>query len=191
MTPAEEAQIQMGGGGLLPVGANVATTPFAQTFDRRLCGGTVFAPATGLLTLTAIFLPAGRTVTGITFVSGSTAESAGSHLWYALYKADLTFMAQSTDDTGGTSFGANTAFRKALTAAQVCPYSGLYYLGFAAVATCPTLLCMVAANTNGQGAIAGMTPILGATSTGSLTGTAPSPAGALTSIVQSIYAFVD
>jgi hypothetical protein len=193
LTPAEEAQIVMYGGGLLPVGANVATTPFAQTFDRRFAAGAVFAPTSALLTLTAIWLPAGRTVTGITFVSGSTAEATGTHLWYALYQANLTFMAQATDNTGAAAFAANTAFRMALTAPQTCPYSGLYYLGFCCVAsgTVPTLCCTIPANVNLTGNIAGMTPIVAATSTGSLTNAAPSPAGALTAITQCLYAFCD
>ena len=91
----------MYGGGHLPVGATgLAVNPFAQTFDRRFAVSTVFAPTSALLTMTGIWLPAGRTVTGITFVSGSTAEGTGTHLWYALYKSDLTFMAQATDSNG-------------------------------------------------------------------------------------------
>lgn len=192
LTPAEEARISMISGGMLPVGGATATTPFAQTFDRRFALSTVFAPTSGTLTLTGIWLPAGSVVTGITFVSGSTAESGGSHLWYALYKADLTFMAQATDNTGAAAFAANTAFRMALTAAQTCPYTGLYYLGFMCQATqMPTLLNVTAASVNANGNITGMTPIVAATSTGSLTTTAPSPAGALTTITQALYAFVD
>ncbi len=188
ITPAEEAQLARGA---LPLPIGTSGVPQFQTFDRRLATSTVFAPTSGTLTLTAIMLPAGFTVTGITFVSGSTAESGGTHLWYALYKADLTLMAQSADDTGGTSFGANTAFRKALATAQVCPYSGMYYLGFMGVATNPTLLNVAAATANANGSITGMTPILAATSSAAQTTTAPNPAGALTAIANALYAFVD
>jgi hypothetical protein len=193
LSPQEEANlIAQVGGGMLPIGvAGSATPAFAQTFDRRMALSTVFAPTTATLTLTGIWLPAGKVITGITFVSGSTAESGGSHLWYALYKQDLTFMAQSTDDTAAAAFSANTALRKALTAAQTLPYSGLYYLGFCCVGTVPTLLNVTAATVNATGNITGMTPILAATSTAALTGTAPTPAGALTAITQSLYAFVD
>ncbi len=203
LTPAEEAQV-FGNGQILPQGSTTpASRPFAQTFDRRLCTGTVTAPSTGVLNLTAIWLPGGATVHGITFVSGSTAESVGSHLWFALYRVGnvqtaaatvATLMGQGTDDTGAASFGANTAFRQALTTAQVLPYSGLYYLGFCAVATCPTLLnTTLAANggVNAAGNIAGMTPVLAATADGSLTATAPTTTASLVPIVQCWYAFVD
>lgn len=189
-TPAEEASLTQGTIMPLPVGAS-GTMPRFQTFDRRLATGTVFAPTSATMYMTGIMLPAGQVVNGITFVSGSTAESGGSHLWYALYKADLTFMAQATDNTGAAAFAANTAFRMALTAPQTCPYGGLYYLAFCCVGTNPTLLNVVAASANANGGIAGMTPILAATSTTTLTGTAPTPAGALTAIVNCLYAFVD
>lgn len=193
LSAAEESKlIALGGECPLPVGtAGLATCPYAQTFDRRAATSAVFAATSGTLTLTAIWLPAGSVVTGITFVSGSTAESGGTHLWYALYKSDLTLMAQATDNTGAAAFAANTAFRMALTAAQTCPYSGLYYLGFLCVGTMPTLLNMAAATANANGGITGMTPITAATSSTALTTTAPATAGALTAITQCLYAFVD
>lgn len=197
-SPAEEAQLlaQAGAGGPLPVGAltTAATQPFAQTFDRRFATGAAYQTVSGTMVVTGIWLPAGKVVTAISFVSGATGETGGTHLWVALYKADLTFMAQSTDDTGATSFGANTCKRFALTAAQTCPYSGLYYLGYCSTnsaGTNPTLISVNAAVANGNGSITGMTPILAATSSTGLTTTAPSPAGALTTIVQSIYGFID
>jgi hypothetical protein len=179
--------------GVLPIGG-AATLPQQQTFDRRMATSAVFAPTSGTLTLTAINLSGGQVINGITFVSGSTAESGGTHLWYALYRADLVLMGQSTDDTGATSFGANTAFRKALTAAQTCPYTGLYYLGFMCAMSAggvPTLLNVTASVANGNGSITGMTPILAATSSTGQAGSAPNPAGALTAITQCLYAFVD
>lgn len=191
LSGAEEAKLlAQSGAGALPVGSTGIVV--AQTFDRRMAASAVFAPTSATMYLTGIWLPAGTVVNGITFVSGSTAEGTGTHLWYALYKSDLTFMAQATDNTGAAAIAANTAFRMALTAAQTCPYSGLYYLAFCCVATqMPTLLNAAAATANANGSIAGMTPIMAATSTTGLTGTAPTPAGALTAIAQSLYAFVD
>lgn len=198
MTPAEEAQLAMVGGGMLPVGGALGTNPFAQTFDRRFAVSTVFAPTSALLTCTAIFLPAGRIVTGITFVSGSTAESGGSHLWYCIYKGNApigassyTLMAQATDNTAAAAFGANTAFRMALTAAQTCPYSGYYLLGFCCVGTIPTLINVAAATANGNGSITGMTPVVACTADAALTATAPATLGAQTAIANCLYAFVD
>ena len=183
----------IGGGVPLPVGAT--RLPVAQTFDRRLCSGTVFAPTSGTMYMTAIMLAAGTVVNAITFVSGSTGETGGTHLWFALYKQDLTFLAQAADNTGATAWAANTAFRMALTAAYTIPQDGMYYLALCCVQSAggtPTLLNHLAASVNSNGGITGMTPILSASSsTGLNTGTAPSPAGALTAIVQSLYAFID
>jgi len=194
LSPQEEAQLlAQAGTGILPVGtASLVTQPFAQTFDRSLGTGAVFTPTSATMYMTGIWLPAGKVVTGITFV-GVAAEATGTHLWYALYKGDLTFMAQATDNTGAAAFTANTAFRMALTAPQTILVSGLYYLAFCCVAsgTVPSLACSIAGTVNLNGNIAGMTPIVAATSTTGLTGTAPSPAGALTAITQRLYAFVD
>lgn len=197
LSTAEEGNIiAQAGSALLPAGtANLVTQPFAQTFDRRLAISAAFAPTSGTLTMTGIWLPAGKSITGITFVSGATGETGGTHLYYALYKSDLSFLAQATDNTGATAFGVNTAFRMALTTPQTCPYTGLYYLGFLCIQSAggvPTLLNITSAVTNNNGSITGMTPIVAATSSAGLsTGVAPSPAGALTTIAQALYAFVD
>lgn len=189
-TPAEEATLTQGDFLPMPIGSS--GLPQFQTFDRRMCTSAAVALTSATLYLVGITLPAGKTISGITFVSGAQAESGGSNLWYALYKGDLTLMAQATSNTGAAAFAANTAFRMALTAAQVTPYTGLYYLGFCCVATqMPTLLNVAAALANANGSITGMTPILAASSTAALTGTAPNPAGALTTIVNTLYAFAD
>lgn len=201
MTPAEEAQVAMYAGGLLPVGGASGTSPFAQTFDRRLVSNITFQPASGTITMTAVWLPAGRVVTGVTFVSGATGETGGTHLWYALYKGNVpwgassyTLMAQSTDDTGATSFGTNTALRKALTTAQQCPYSGLYLLGFLcanSLGTQPALYNITNGGVNANGNITGMTPVLAGTADAGLGASAQTTLGSLTAITQALYAFVD
>lgn len=180
---------------MLPVGAATAATGVQyQTFDRRLVTGTAFQPTSGTLTMAGIWLPAGTVVTGITFVSGATAESGGTNLWFALYQQNLALMAQSTNDTGAAAFAANTALRKTLTAAQTCPYTGLYYVGYCSTNSAgaqPSLAVYTAGSTNTLGSITGMTPILAATSSTALTTTAPATAGALTTIATVLYAFVD
>jgi len=197
LSPAEEAQLlAQAGTGILPVGmlTTAVTQPFAQTFDRRLATGAAYQTVSGTVVMTAIWLPAGKVITGITFVSGATGETGGTNLWFALYKADLTLMAQSTNDTGPTSFGANAGLRKALATAQTLPYTGLYYLAYCSTnsaGTNPTLLSVNAAVASANGSIAGLTPIVAGTSSTGQTTTAPAPAAALTAIVQSIYAFVD
>jgi len=138
-------------------------------------------------------LAQGQTINAITFMSGAQAEATGTHLWYAIYRADtLALLAQSTDNTGAAAFGASLSFRQALTAPVVLPYTGLYYLGINVTAsTVPTLLNLTSGVTTNLGAVASTAPILAATSTGSLTAAAPNPAGALTTIVQCLWAGVD
>lgn len=184
-----------GGANAFPLPVGTSGTPFAQTFDRRLVNNITFAPTTGTMYVTAIWLPAEMTVSGITFVSGATAESGGSHLFYALYSrnpvsAVCTLMAQAADNGGGAAFGANTAFRMALTTAQKLTYSGFYYLAFACTGTTPTLYNITNTGINANGNIAGMTPILAA-SADAVTTTAPSTLGALTTVTAALYAFVD
>ena len=179
-------------GQLPPIGT--AGFPWAQTFDRRLCTGVGFQTTSGTLTMTAIWLPEGATVTGITFVSGATAESGGTNLWYALFNLDLTLLAQSTNDTGAAAFAANTALRKALTTPQKLTRSGFYYIGYMSSNSAgaqPTLAVYTCGSVNLTGNITGMTPIVAGTSSTGQTTTAPNPAAALTAIAACLYAFVD
>jgi len=173
--------------------AGVGGFPKFCTFDRRFAT-TSFAPTTGNLFLTAILLPANLKVTGISFVSTATAESGGTHLWFALYKSDLRLMAQSADDTGATSFGATTMLRKTLTTPQVTPYGGLYYVGFMcsqSLGAVPTLLALATAHAGANGSVTGMTPIIAGVSTTGLGATAPNPAGAITPSVNNLFAVID
>ena len=108
--------------------------------------------------------------------------------WAALYTGALALMAQSTTDAGSTDYALNTKFTKTLTAVQIAPYSGLYYIAWMQAATTPALLLACA------GPAANIAnndlPIIAATSTGSLTTAAPNPAGALTGQIASFYAYV-
>jgi len=176
---------------LVSTAAGIPPVAF-QSFDRRLAISSAWAPTLGTLTMTGIWLPQGMTVNAITFMSGATGEN-GTHLWYAIYRADtLALMAQSTDNTTAGAFGASLSFRQALTAPVVTPYTGLYYLGFlCAGTTCPTLLNITSAVTTNLGGVASVAPILAATSSSGLTAAAPNPAGALTAIVQCLWAGVD
>lgn len=194
-TPNENAALLMGYAPILPVGT--AGPPFAQTVDRAVCNGTALTPATGVMNLTAIWLPQGQIVNGITFVTIG-GPTTSTHLWMALYRSDLgassVLMAQSTDDTTSTDAPANTAFRKALTAAQTLPYTGLYYLGWMQTSSGQnTLMCAVNQSVNGNGNITGMTPALAFThATTGLTTTAPATLGVQTAVIAGrLYAFVD
>ncbi len=160
-----------------------------QTFDRRLCGGSR-TTATGVMEMSAIFLPAGLSVASIVMFSVGAVTTNGNN-WCALYTNNLVLMAQSTNDTTSGDFGANTKITKTLTAAQVTPYSGLYYIAWMQTSAGQNTMLSSPAIT--ASAIMGLDPpILAGTSTGSLTTTAPNPAGALTNAgtIQQIYAYV-
>ena len=179
---------------LVSTAAGIPAVAF-QAFDRRLAISAAWAPTSGTLTMTGIWLPQNFTVNAITFMSGAQAEATGTHLFFAIYRADtLALLAQATDNTGAAAFGASLSFRMALTAPIQMPYTGLYYLGFVCVASgnVPTLLNLTSGVTTNLGAVASTAPILAATSTtGISSGSAPNPAGALTTIVQCLWAGVD
>lgn len=158
----------------------------AQTFDRRFINGTM-TPASGVLNMSGIFLPAGLVVTQIVLFSAGVVTT-NTHNWAALYQANLTFMAQSTDDTTSGDFAANTKITKTLTAAQTIPFSGLYYIGWAQASSGQNTL--LACSAPASSIANNDTPICSATSTGSLTSAAPSPAGALTGQIGSFYAYI-
>lgn len=163
----------------------------SETFPRRHAVSTAFQPASGTLQMFGIYLPGGKVITNINFVSGGTAETGGTHLWFALYDQNLNLLGQSTDDTGATTFTANTNLRKALTAPQTTKYAGLHYIGYCQVNSAgaqASLLCLAAPASSIANGIA---PIISATSTTALnTGTAPNPAAALVVQVNTAYAYV-
>lgn len=162
----------------------------AETFPRRHAISTAYQPATGVLQMFGIYLPGGKVITNINFVSGGTAESGGTNLWFALYDQNLNLLAQSTNDTGATSFAANTNLRKALTAPQTTKYAGLYYVGYMQTNSAgaqASLLCLAAPASSVANGIA---PIISATSSTGLTTAAPNPAAALAVQVNTAYAYV-
>lgn len=125
---------------------NGANVNVFETYDRRL-GFSNLAPVgwtTGKMLSVAIFLRKGAVITSLTWRSGGTGESGGSHLWAALYDTQATpaLIAQSTDDTAATSFGA--AAYKTFTLASPAPYTvpttGIYYVSISVTGTMPTLL---------------------------------------------------
>lgn len=172
------------GAGMAPADA------IAETFPRRYAVSTAFQPASGTLQMFGIWLPGGKTITNINFVSGGTAESGGTHLWFALYDYALNLLAQSADDTGATSFGANTNLRKALQTAQTTKYAGLYYIGYMQTNSAgaqASLLCLTAPASSVANGIA---PIISATSSTGQAASAPNPAAALSGQINTAYAYV-
>lgn len=177
-TPAEDMKASL----LIGATAGLASTvpQYAVTAD--------YAPGTGVMQMSAIWLPQGLVVTNLVSISGGTGVTTNTHIWMALYKADLTLMAQSADNTGSTVPAANTKTTFALTAPQTCPYTGLYYIGYMQAATTPALLS--SASAKAASIVNNDVPILAGTSGSGLTTTASNPAAALAGQINRFYAYV-
>jgi hypothetical protein len=165
---------------LAPTGA------LAETFSRK--GGT-FANGAILATARehciAISLPAGMTVTNVTFISAVTAADTPVNWWFTLRTAGRVLMAQTADQTT-TAWAANTIKTVALTAPQTTTYSGLHYLGIMVKATAvPTLMSVTS-----LAAAVTHAPILNGYADASLTDTAAATAAVLTPQSGMPYAYV-
>ncbi|MFJ2514705.1 right-handed parallel beta-helix repeat-containing protein [Streptomyces griseoviridis] len=147
----------------------------------RLRVGTESQPTSGYLYLVPIWLPKGKTVTGLGFVSGNTAGAALTNQWFTLHNDARVALARTADATSA-AWAATTA--KELPLAQTTAgsassytttYTGLHYLGvMVAGTTMPSLIA------EGR-LLAGTTaaPGLGATTSG-LTGPPTVTASAFT-----------
>jgi hypothetical protein len=170
-------------GALQPIdgtAANVLAQPYRRT---QVASSTLTAPATGVLQLHSIYLPAGLTVSAVTFFAGTTAATDPTNQFFALYSSALGLLAQSADATTG-AWAANAAKRLPLATAYTTTAAGLYYVGLLVVATAVPTLAGVAAIATGPRNIGF---ISGGASTGSLTDTLPATADAITASGTSPY----
>ena len=160
------------------------TAAKAETFSRYDATGSS-TPTTQVLSLTAIWLPAGTKVSTITFATTATAQAGGSHAYAALFDKDRNKLAQSADDTTAT-WAANTAKTFTLTA-PVTVSGGLYYIGLAIQATTmPSLASIVP-----SAALSALAPKLGGTSSTAQVATAPATAAAISDTAPfALYASV-
>jgi hypothetical protein len=177
-----------------------ATYPvISQTISFEV-GSDSNTPSSGVMLLLATYLPIATTITYITFVSVGTAESSGTHLWYALYddgrgsttSGQLALLRHTADQTGATAFVANSALSLALISPYVTKYSGIYYVAFmCAASTVPTLF-----STSTQTPTVPSIPIVSSGATcactagSSLTYPPPNPSGSLSNSGILYYAYV-
>jgi hypothetical protein len=113
----------------------------AETFPRWAITANA-AVATNQWAATAIYLPAGLRVVGITMFSGGTALGTGVHQWFGLWDSGLALLGGSADDTS-TAWAAHTAKRLTLTTPLTTTYAGRYFVGAGFTATTvPTLACI-------------------------------------------------
>lgn len=172
---------------LAPTGGLSETMPFGARMWLNMTN--LSALTSGQLLLTAIYLPKGMTITSISYMAATTGLTANStHLWFALYSSGLVLRRQSTDDTSANpGWTAQTVLTKNLSSTYTTTTAGLHYVGIMVAASAvPTLRGFAPAATQALN----LAPIVNGTSSGSLTGTAPDPAGAMTVSANVPYAYV-
>lgn len=96
----------------------------------------------GRITLVYMPMRAGASISTITFISGSTALSAGTNQVFGLYDTSWNRLATTADDTS-TAWAANSAKTLTLTGAPYSvPATAGYYVACLVVAsTVPSLAC--------------------------------------------------
>ena len=161
------------------------TNAVAQTFSRQLITSAAETSASGVLTLSAISIPAD---------TGTTAAITPANQWAALFNASRVMLAVSADATTTAMPASTVTTYPVATIAQgaatsfTTTYTGLYYVGICVVAgTQPTWQGYTGTATDTT-----IPPILAGSSTGSLTGppTFPTTAGTITPTAAELYAYL-
>ena len=145
-----------------PAGANGETIARPQATVV-----TAGVAVSGTVYLSAIFLPAGITVSNITMVSGTTTlKTGGVHGWYCLADSARVVRAATADQTdAATVWGtASTAYTLPVNA-FLTTYTGLYYTGIMVATSAGTQPNMVAGAAMGAG-LGAISPILSGPCTG-------------------------
>lgn len=161
-------------------GQNGTTGCVAATYDRAYVqsNATLSTPASGTLRLYAIQLPAGLSISNISFWSGTTGATVPTHQWFGLFDNTRTPVAKTADDAG-TAWAATAKKTLAVTGGPfVTTYAGLYYVGILITATTLPNIVAVSGNANVP---RGDAPAMGGDSSPSLT-TPASCTGAQTAI---------
>lgn len=137
----------------------------------RLRVGTESTPSSGWLYLVPIWLPKGKVISSIGFISGNTAAASLTNHWFTLHDLNRVALARTADATTA-AWAASTAKELAIaqtTAGTASSYSTLYagffYLGVMIAGTTPPSLIAEGRLIAG----AATAPGLGATNSGQTT----------------------
>lgn len=159
-----------------------------ESIDRNLCNEVNTAVlSTGRMSLQAIWLPAGVTISSISFWSATTAAGTPTNQLFGLYDINLNLLRSSVNDTT-TAWAANSKKTLALTSTFTTTYSGLYYVAVMVTATTVPTLKGNTAKTGGQ--LGAAAPSMGGTSTTGLTTALPATAAALGTVTTSFWGCV-
>jgi hypothetical protein len=148
--------------------AGSPTVFYEENFPLDLANADNAIGATTLMTMMAVALYEGDTVTKASICVGATAGATLTHKFFGLYSGATIplLLAQSADDTGA-AMAANTVYTQSLTAPFVIPTTGLYWAGICITGTTiPTVI----GKTTGVNAtaIAALNTLLGGTRTNGL-----------------------
>jgi len=157
----------------------------AETVPRHFPNSAITLTS-GRLHLVAISLPAGLTITSITFVSGA-GLSGLSNQWFGLFDSSRVPLRLTGDDTS-TAWALNTAKTLNLSSTYATTTAGLYYLGICVVASGIGTIAAQASTV----IMTGFPPIISGSSSTGLTNPAscPNPAGALGATSGIPFAYV-
>jgi len=143
--------------------------------------------STGRLSLQAIWLPAGVTISSISFWSATTAAATPTNQLFGLFDSSYNLLRSSTNDTT-TAWAANSKKTLSLTSTFTTTYSGLHYLGIMVTATTVPTLKGNTAKVGGQ--LNAAAPSMGGTSTTGLTTALPATAAAPGTVTTSFWGCV-
>ena len=167
----------------------VLTGTLYETFDRNLCDEVNTAVlSSGRLSLAAIYIPSGISITSISFWSATTAGATLTNQLFGLYDINLNLLRSSVNDTS-TAWAATSRKTLALTTSFTTTYTGLHYLGIMVAATTVPTLKGNTAKTGGQ--LNASAPSMGGTSTTGLTTTLPATAAAPGTVTTSFWGCVN
>lgn len=159
-----------------------------ETFDRNMCDEVNTAVLlSGRLSLQAIYIPAGITLSSVSFYSATTALATGTNQLFGLFDNNRNLLRSSNNDTS-TAWAANSLKTLSLTSTFTTTYSGLYYLGIMVTATTVPTLKGNTAKTGGQ--LQGQAPSMGGTSNTGLTTALPATANAPGTVTTSFWGAV-
>jgi len=159
-----------------------------ETMDRDLVYEVNTALlSTGRLSLQAIWLPAGVTISSISFWSATTAGATLTNQLFGLFDSSYNLLRSSTNDTT-TAWAANSKKTLSLTSTFTTTYSGIHYLGIMVTATTVPTIKGNTAKVGGQ--LNAAAPSMGGTSTTGLTTALPATAAAPGTVTTSFWGCV-
>lgn len=138
------------------------------------------------VSMMAIWLPSGVTVTSISLASATTAAGSPTHQVFGLYDSSLNLLRSTSDDTS-TAWPSNTIKTLNLTSTFTTTYEGIHYL--AILVTASTVPTIAGINAGTLGGIASATPLLAGTSDTGVNAL-QNPAAALSGVTTLPYAYI-